>query len=286
MGTRDVGTRDVGKENNLETLDDRFNRGQEMRRRMAGGNQSHYSLPGIDQLAPDLKRIIDEALWGSVWTRPGLDTEPRCLVTVAALTALGQMPLLRRNIERALNLGVSPDQIVEVIIQMTFLVGIPSVEGAMKLAKDIFEEQGIEYVPTRIYDTDRTVEELHQNGLRIYDEQMGEPPLYPVDNSNSLEMEAQKFLEEYHWGAIHARPGLDPKSRALCSLSAMTVQGQYDRQIRRLIEGALHVGATPQEIMEVFFQLIFYGSYTNSRTAMRVARSVFVEKGLGTAEST
>ena len=268
----------------LETLDDRFNRGMEIRTLMAGGNASHYSLPGIDQLAPDLKRIVDEALWGSVWTRPGLDMERRCMVTLAALTALGQMPLLRRNIERSLNLGLTADHVVEVIIQMTFLVGIPSVEAAMKLTKDIFEEQGIEYSPTYAYDTDRTVEELHQNGLRIYDEQMGEPPLYPVDDPNSLEMEVQKFLEEYHWGAIHARPGLDAKSRSLCSLSAMTVQGQYDRQIRRLIEGALHVGATPQEIMEVFFQLVFYGSYTNSRTAMRVARSVFVEKGLGASE--
>ncbi len=264
----------------METLNDRYERGQEIRKRLAGGNPSHYSLPGIDQLAPDLKRIVDEALWGSVWTRPGLEMRHRCMCTVSALTALGQIPLLRRNIERSLNLGVSPDQVVEVIIQMTFLVGIPGVESAMKLAKDIFEENGIEYTPSRIYDTGRTVDELHQNGLRIYDEQMGKPPLYPVDDPNSLEMEAQRFIEEYHWGAIHARPGLDPKSRALCSLSAMTVLGQYDRQIRRLIEGALHVGATPQEIMEVFFQLIFYGSYTNSRTAMRVARSVFVEQGL------
>ena len=265
----------------METLDDRYNSGQEMRKRLAGGNSSHYSLPGIDQLAPDLKRIVDESLWGSVWTRPALDTESRCMCTVAALTALGQMPLLRRNIERALNLGVTPDQIVEVIIQMTFLVGIPSVETAMKLTKDIFEEQGIEYVPTRVYDTSRTVDELHQNGLRIYDEQMGSaPPLYPVDDPNSLEMEMQKFIEEYHWGAINDRPGLDPKTRALCSISAMTVLGQYDRQIRRLIEGALFVGASPQEINELFFQLVFYGSYTNSRTAMRVARSVFTEQGL------
>jgi len=69
-----------------------------MRTRLAGGNPSHYSLPGIDQLAPDLKRIVDEALWGSVWTRPGLDTERRCMCTVAALTALGQMPLLGQAI--------------------------------------------------------------------------------------------------------------------------------------------------------------------------------------------
>ena len=98
----------ITEEKTLETLDDRYNRGQEMRRLLAGGNPSHYSLPGIDQLAPDLKRIVDEALWGSVWTRPGLDPERRSMCTVAALTALGQMPLLRRNIERGLNLGLLP----------------------------------------------------------------------------------------------------------------------------------------------------------------------------------
>ena len=113
-----------------------------MRRLMAAGNPSHYSLPGIDQLAPDLKRIVTRHC-GVCLDQAGLDMERRCMCTVAALTALGQMPLLRRNIERALNLGVTPDQVVEVVIQMTFLVGIPSVEGAMKLTKDIFEEQGI-----------------------------------------------------------------------------------------------------------------------------------------------
>ena len=264
----------------METLDDRYNQGQEMRRLMAGGNPSHYTLPGIDQLAPDLKRIVDEALWGAVWTRPGLDTVYRCMCTISALTALGQLPLLRRNIERSLNLGVTPDQVVEVFIQMTFFVGIPAVETAMRITKEIFEEQGIAYIPTQVYNTQRTVDQLHADGLKIYDEQMAEPPLYPVDDPESVEMEVQRFIEEYHWGAIHGRPGLSAKSRYLCSLSAMTVLGQYDRQIRRLIEGALHVGTTPQEIMEVFVQLIFYGSYTNSRTAMRVARSVFNEQGL------
>ena len=96
----------------METLDDRFNRGQEMRKRMAGGNQSHYSLPGIDQLAPDLKRIVDEALWGSVWTRPGLDTERRCMCTVAALTALDSAAVAPQR-RAGPNLGYT-SQVVEV----------------------------------------------------------------------------------------------------------------------------------------------------------------------------
>ena len=102
-----------------------------MRSSMAGGDPSHFTLPGIDQLAPDLKRIIDEALFGSIWTRPQLDIRHRCICTISALMALGQLPLLRRHIERGLNLGMTPDEVVEVFIQLTFYVGVPAVETAL-----------------------------------------------------------------------------------------------------------------------------------------------------------
>jgi 4-carboxymuconolactone decarboxylase len=60
----------------------------------------------------------------------------------------------------------------------------------------------------------------------------------------------------------------------------MTVLGQYDRQIRSRIQGALQIGMTPTEIMEIFIQVVLYGGFVTSRTAMRVARSVFVEQGI------
>ena len=264
----------------METLNDRYQKGQDMRALMAKGDPSHYTIPGIDQLAPDLKRIIDEALFGSVWTRPGLDHGERSMCTLSALMALGQLPLLRRHVERALNLGLTPEQVVEVFFLLTFYVGVPAVEAAMLTTKDIFEERGIEFTPLRTYDPEISVEELYQRGREAYDFHIGEPSLYPVDDPESVEMEVQRFIEEYHWGAINSRPVLTPKARAICALSSMTVLGQYDRQIRRRIEGALRVGMTPQEIMEIFVQLMLYGGYINSRTAMRVARSVFNEQGL------
>ena len=84
----------------MTSLNERYEKGQAMRSTMAGGDLSHFTLPGIDQLAPDLKRIIDEALFGSIWSRPGLDVKYRCICTISALMALGQLPLLRRHIER------------------------------------------------------------------------------------------------------------------------------------------------------------------------------------------
>ena len=252
-----------------------------MRSSMAGGDPSHFTLPGIDQLAPDLKRIIDEALFGSVWTRPQLDIRHRCICTISALMALGQLVLLRRHIERCLNLGMTPDEVVEVFIQLTFYVGVPAVETAMRTTKEIFEERGISFTPTLNYNTQQTADELYETGVRVHQQHMGDVTVpETASDPDSQEMQLERLINEYHWGAIYTRPNLDDKSRAICAISAMTVLGIYDRQIRRRIEGALLVGMSPQEIMEVFIQVMLYGGYFNTRTAMRVARSVFVEQGL------
>ena len=264
----------------MESLDQRFEKGQAMRGLMAKGDPSHYTLPGIDQLAPDLKRIIDEALFGQIWNRPGLEPKHRCICTISALTALGQLPLLKRHIERSLNLGLSPEQVVEVFIQLTFYAGVPAVEAAMRTTKEVFEERGIRFTPTEFYDTNRSADELFEIGKKSFEQHIGEASLYPVEAGQMAEEEVSRLIDEYLWGAIYTRPNLDPQSRAICALSAMTVMGQYDRQIRRRIEGALRVGVTPQQVMEVFIHLILYGGYINSRTAMRVARSVFTEQKL------
>ncbi len=264
----------------MSSLEERFERGQAMRTTMAAGDPRHFTLPGIDRLAPDLKRIVDEALFGSIWPRGGLDVKQRCICTVAALMALRQLPLLRRHIERALNVGLTPNQVIEIFIQMTFYVGVPSVEIALEIAQDIFDERGIQFVPTQVYDTRLSPDDLHQQGIQTHQEHMGDISVYHTEDPKSEEMQLERLINEYNWGAIHTRPHLDAKSRSMCSLAAMTVMGHYDRQLRRRIAGALRVGMTPPEIMEVFIQLTLYGGYFNTRTAMRIARSVFTEERL------
>jgi 4-carboxymuconolactone decarboxylase len=265
----------------VPTLDDRFQRGKDIRESMASGDPTHFTIPGIDQLAPDLKRIIDEALFGSIWDRPALDMKNRCICTLAALMATGQLPLLRRHIERSLNVGLTPSQVVEVFIQLTFYVGVPAVEAAMRITKELFEERGIEFTPTRVFNTHMSPEDLNQIGVESHRKHMGDI-ITPetADDPDSPEMQLERLINEYHWGAIYTRPHLDAKARAICALSSMTVLGRYDRQLRRRISGALLVGMTPDEIMEVFIQLSLYGGYFTTRTAMQIARSVFTEEGV------
>ncbi len=264
----------------MTSLNERYDKGQAMRSLMAGGDLSHFTLPGIDQLAPDLKRIIDESLFGSIWSRPGLDVKLRCICTMSALMALGQLPLLRRHIERCLNLGLAPEQVVEVFIQLTFYIGVPAVETALRITKEIFEERGIQFTPTLVYDPDQSPQELYDMGAKNYEEHIGDIFAYYTEHPTAAEM--QQLVFEYHWGAIYSRPGLDAKSRAVCAMAAMTVQGRPDRQMRVRIEGALRVGITPTEIMEVLMQVMLYGGYAATNAMMQIAASVFTEKGLTT----
>ena len=261
------------------TLDRRYQRGRLIRNSIAYGHPSDVTSPGM-KLAPDLKRILDEALYGSIWTRTGLALEERSICTISALTALRYLPQLRQHIGAGLNFGLTPEQIVEIFIQLTFYVGVPAVDAALAIAEEVFEERSIELTPTRAYDPTRSVEELREIGVQSHLDHMGDITSYFTDDPDSEEMQLERLINEYHWGAIYTRPHLDAKARATCALSAMTVLGHYDRQIRRRIEGALRVGMKPSEIMEVFIHLTLYGGYFTTRTAMQIARSVFTEQGL------
>ena len=264
----------------MTTLNDRLKAGREMRQVMSGGDNTHLALPGVDQLAPDLKRIIDEALFGTIWTRPGLDLQQRCIATISALMTQGELNLLRRHIVRALNVGLTPHQVVEIFLQSTFYIGVPAVESGLRLTKDIFEEMGIEYEPALEYDPNRHVDELFALGQEMHRRHLGS-----IQDSgmggDSPEAQLERIIDEYNWGAIYSRPQLTDKERAIVSLAALTSMGVYDAQMRRRIRGAIGVGLTTDEVMEIFIHLSMYGGYVNARTAMRIARSVFNELGIG-----
>ena len=186
--------------------------------------------------------------------------------------------MLRRHIERGLNLGLASDQVVEVFIQLTFYVGVPSVESALRITKEVFEERGIQFTPTNDYDPNQTTQELYDKGAKTYEEHIGDIFAYYTEHPTAAEM--QRLVFEYHWGAIYSRPVLDSKSRSICAMAAMTVQARPDRQMRVRIEGALRVGITPTEIMEVLMQVMLYGGYAATNTMMQIAGSVFTEQGI------
>jgi len=75
-----------------------------------------------------------------VWSRPGLELPHRSMITIAALTALGREPELKSHIRGGLNLGLTREQIVEIIMQMAFYAGQPAAHAGFRAAKEVFDQ--------------------------------------------------------------------------------------------------------------------------------------------------
>ena len=97
----------------------------------------------IDDIAPDMARFVVEFPYSEIYTRPEVDLKTRELCTVAALTVLGTIPQLKDHIGAALNVGNSPTEIVEIIMQMSAYAGFPKSINGIVAAKEVFIEKDL-----------------------------------------------------------------------------------------------------------------------------------------------
>lgn len=96
---------------------------------------------GISQVrdfVPRLGELTDGVLFGDVWERPGLSKRDRSVITVAALVALYRSDQLRGHIWRALDNGVTREELGEIITHLAFYSGWPTAIHAAQVAKEVF----------------------------------------------------------------------------------------------------------------------------------------------------
>ena len=91
------------------------------------------------EIAPKMAELSANVLFGDVWERPELSKRDRSLITVAALVALYRTGQLRGHIGRALDNGVTREEIGEVITHMAFYAGWPTAANAVAIAKEVFD---------------------------------------------------------------------------------------------------------------------------------------------------
>jgi 4-carboxymuconolactone decarboxylase len=96
-------------------------------------------IESLRDIAPDFARYLIEFPFGDIYSRPGLDLRSREIAVIASLTALGNAaPQLKVHIQAALNVGVTKDEIVEVIMQMAVYAGFPAALNGLFAAKEVF----------------------------------------------------------------------------------------------------------------------------------------------------
>jgi 4-carboxymuconolactone decarboxylase len=125
------------------TEQSRYDRGWE-RLKEIDGTAGERVIASLADICPDLGRYIVEFGFGDVYSRPSLSLRERELATIAALTALGTaMPQLKVHIAAGLNVGLSRDEILEAIIQMSLYAGFPAALNGVFAAKEVFAQHDV-----------------------------------------------------------------------------------------------------------------------------------------------
>jgi 4-carboxymuconolactone decarboxylase len=229
------------------------------------------SSPSTDEVravSPALARYTTEGLLGDVWARPELSTRDRCIVTVAALVAKAQTTLQCAYFEKALDNGVTPGELSEIVTHLAFYTGWGNALAAVAPLKAVFDARGV-----------------HQDTLPV-----ASPTLLPLDEVNESKRATTvqglfgevapgvvQYTTDFLFRDLWLRPGLAPRDRSLVTVSALTATTQV-AQITFHLNRAMDNGLTKAEASEVFTHLAFYTGWPAVMSALPIVKDVFASR--------
>jgi 4-carboxymuconolactone decarboxylase len=232
------------------------------------GSKPMLTHEDVRKVAPPLEAYTQNRLLGDVWKRPGLSPRDRSIVTLAALIARNQTIEMPYHFKLALDNGVKPREISEIITHLAFYAGWANAMSAIAVAKDIFVARhiGADQLPA-----------------------VSVTPL-PIDEAaeakRATSVEAQfgaffpgvvKYTTDVLFRDLWLRPDLAPRDRSLVTVSALIANGQT-AQLTPHLNRAMDNGLTETEASEAITQLAFYVGWPNVFSAMPVAKDVFEKR--------
>ncbi len=192
------------------------------------------------------------AMQGAIGKRPGLPPKDRMLCTLAALAVWPRLHTLRRYIGSALDLGMAPEAIREVLVQAGLYAGFSAAEETLSLLAEVLTERNLPLPPDP--PLDRPPEELARRGRELMQEVHGERSRqgYAAPD-NPVTFALYEFAIQYGYGEIWFRPGLQHRERALVAVVAFTAL-RLPEQARRFGQAALNLGASRTDVIEAIVQ--------------------------------
>jgi 4-carboxymuconolactone decarboxylase len=259
--------------------------------RATGGDMVGQTAGAFAEVAPDLARLTVEFAHGEIWNRPGLSLKDRELATLAMVIANGnQDTSIRYHVEACLRAGWTRVQLTEVLIQMTVYIGWPQAQTAIGPALEVFqrvEREGMAPASDRTgglanrrqAEDDRTRYARGFEALGRISQASGEAV---VNSFNDIAPDLGRYIVEFSYGDVFARPNLDLKTRELATVAALTAKGTAADAgpLKVHVHAALNVGANRQEVVEAIVHMLPYAGFVSVQQAMTLAAEVFAERGL------
>ena len=223
------------------------------------------TLDDVRSVSPALARYTQGSLLGDVWKRPGLSPRDRSIVTLATLITRNLTVEMPSCLDAALDNGVKPGEVSEIITHLAFYSGWANAMSAVVVAKDTFTRRGIgpDRLPAaspRLLPLDQAAEDLR--AARVA-ESAG-----PV--SPGLVKDTADLLFKDLW----LRPDLAPRDRSLVTVSSLIASGQV-AQMPYHLNKAMDNGLTKEQASEAISHIAFYAGWPNAFSAVPVAQGVF-----------
>lgn len=218
-------------------------------------------------VAPALDKYAQGTL-AELWKRPGLSARDRSIVTIAALIARNQTVEMAHYMDLALDNGVKPRELSEIITHLAFYSGWGNAASAVAIAKGVFawRKIGADQLPA------------------------ASPALLPLDKAAE---EARAAMVEQQFGKVAPgvthyttsvlfrdlwlRPDLAPRDRSLATVSALIANGQ-SAQVAYHLNKAMDNGLSQSEAAEAITHLAFYAGWPNIFSALPVMKDVFEKR--------
>jgi len=121
-------------------MTDSHERGMAVRREVLGDEHVDGAIERTTDFTAAFQDLITRYAWGEIWSRPGLDRRTRSLITLATLVALGREEELAMHVRAAVRIGVTPDEIKEVLLHSAIYCGVPAANGAFAVAQRVLDD--------------------------------------------------------------------------------------------------------------------------------------------------
>jgi 4-carboxymuconolactone decarboxylase len=121
-------------------------------------------------------------------------------------------------------------------------------------------------------------ENKYDVGFNKFKNIYGELCIRVLQNVNETSPDMMKYIVEFAFGEIYSRKGLDIKSREIVFISSFLTLGNAIPQLKSHIHGALHIGCTRGEILEIVIQILLYSGFSNALNGLQIVKEVFEER--------
>jgi 4-carboxymuconolactone decarboxylase len=233
-------------------------------------------------ISPDHTLIGHEVMWGGLWREPGLDTKLRSVATITAQCVNGHDFGLKHQVRVGLTLGISPQKIKAMFVELKFYAGVPASVFALLMAQAVIDERTEWKAADQPLDLPwlDSLEDKMRRGRALRKEAWGEQADRELAASITHEMlpGAAEIVDSYLYGEIWQRSPLDTKERMVMVLAVLMCR-QHMRQLKRHIGYALDAGLSRREICETFSQCGWYRGWPHVEDALEIAKEVFAERG-------